>query len=727
MAFPYPSPHRRPASFGYAPLEPLEPRLVLSTNYYGWVGVDTLPGYAAEYGEPDDLAGISENGRFMWSEAWVDAEDADEPYLVVDREVKYPRDLPGLEGLAVHAINSNGLALASEQTDEGTRLLVVRLASPEEREYLDERELTGDAGLDLSAATALSITDSGGILLRTEVAGSGFHALWMLRGGEVARLWEIDPAYREERIFWWLSRLGELLIDANAHDAVVGYKYVAEYDVQPMIWTPQTGAVELTALTRIGSINDDGTLVGRHGTSLVLVQNGEIIPTGLEDGPYIDHSSVIDGSRAPNGDLIVTWITGSSGYSSGGTGLDYTVGHADILDVRRRSLEYNAVFTEAGLVLNHEPGWYELVDDATAIRAIAGGLAIAWPSADGAVVDSYTPWHRGLHFQRDADSQVTWTLDTYGNGVLQEALAADAVTDLSTGRVYRVVLSHYRGLVLYNPDGLGQVFGYTPIRSNPTAFYLQDGRAIAACLAADGEMWLAFQPFPGRDDIWSAAIGPHLAQRHLENPSFASNLDSFATPWGAMNIVGLDDAGDLHVVWWSPGLRSSLWTSTNLSDVTGVPKLVGNITASATSWNGMQIFGTDERGHAIVVWWAPGPLGWRWNDLTAEAAGEPLVPGSITGAVTRWNAIELVGRTADDQVATYWWAPGREAWTYESITLQQSGATPRIVGPVSLALGPDGSQHIAGVSAAGEVIHLYWLPDGQDLWRAENLTALAVG
>jgi len=194
-----------------------------------------------------------------------------------------------------------------------------------------------------------------------------------------------------------------------------------------------------------------------------------------------------------------------------------------------------------------------------------------------------------------------------------------------------------------------------------------------------------------------------------------------------MNIVGLDDAGDLHVVWWSPGLRSSLWTTTNLSEVTGAPKLVGNITASATSWNGMQIFGTDERGHAIVVWWVPGPIGWQWNDLTAAASGDALVAGSLTGATTRWGAIELVGRTADDQVATYWWAPGQQGWTYESITLQQSGSTPRIVGPVSLALGPDGSQHIAGVSAAGEVIHLYWLPDGQDLWRGENLTALAAG
>jgi hypothetical protein len=158
-----------------------------------------------------------------------------------------------------------------------------------------------------------------------------------------------------------------------------------------------------------------------------------------------------------------------------------------------------------------------------------------------------------------------------------------------------------------------------------------------------------------------------------------------------MNIVGLDESGELHAVWWSPGLGSPLWTTSNLSEITGAPKLVGNITA------------------------------------TAEAGGEPLEAGSIASAVTRWSAIEVVGRTSENEVATYWWAPTSGGWVFESITDQQAGDRPRIAGPVSIALGRDGSQHIAGVSAEGEVIHLYWLPDGSDVWRAQNLTELALG
>lgn len=46
-------------------LEPLEARVVLSTTYYGWVGVDTLPGYVADYGKPDATGQIA----FRWTAA----------------------------------------------------------------------------------------------------------------------------------------------------------------------------------------------------------------------------------------------------------------------------------------------------------------------------------------------------------------------------------------------------------------------------------------------------------------------------------------------------------------------------------------------------------------------------------------------------------------------------------------------------------------------------------
>ncbi|MBK7403586.1 MAG: hypothetical protein IPJ41_02850 [Phycisphaerales bacterium] len=123
----------------------------------------------------------------------------------------------------------------------------------------------------------------------------------------------------------------------------------------------------------------------------------------------------------------------------------------------------------------------------------------------------------------------------------------------------------------------------------------------------------------------------------------------------------------------------------------------------------------------------PASGGWHWDDLTTESDGEPINPGTLAAVVTPWNAIEVVATSVDDETVSYWWTPRSSGWVFESITAQQLGETPPIAGPLALTVAPDGSQHVAGVSAAGDVIHIYWRANGQDLWRGENLTALAGG
>jgi hypothetical protein len=261
-----------------------------------------------------------------------------------------------------------------------------------------------------------------------------------------------------------------------------------------------------------------------------------------------------------------------------------------------------------------------------------------------------------------------------------------------------------------------------------TAFVSSDGRAHIAGLRDEPEatLYLGFQTGRTADEWGSASLTQHLLDRGLRTPAFAGVIAGFATPWGGMNIVGLDHAGRVQSVWWSPARRGIGWTVDDISAAAGAPTLVGAVTAGATPWGAMQIFGTDARGHAIAIWWTR-QTGWRTTDLTTLTGGQTLQPGSIASAATPWGAIELVGRTDDNEVAAYWWVPGSAGWTYESITDEQAGATPPITGPLSLTVGRDGSQHIAGVSAEGEVLHLYWLPDGSDLWRGENLTQLAIG
>ncbi len=715
-------------------LEPLEARVVLSLPYYESVGIDEFAGFPG--GEEGVLAGVSDNGRFLWShaaeeESWGDHDPA---FLVIDLTYHAMDEFPALDGAFVVDINSSGTVLAREAASG--RAFLTDLVGDGGREYLEDLIVSAPSDFHLApqpdgppAAEALKLGDAGIIVFSDSGHTEAPSSVWGMVGGVVELLWESESYSRS--------------IDIGVGNLMVSSRYTA-YDpddrtqslVEAVRWTPGGGLEVLDGLWSAGDVNSRGDILGTVPVAgepgnydWVIWRNGDLTAVEDEgadgiwdlddDGNVLAHrhESFFSGAAwdfpmiSRDGALVELSTLGGNGGKPVGMTDDGLIVHRGGLSRRRAIDGFVHAGGDAAFVMVDSDG--RTIASFLNANGVAGSISV-----DGGRVDYGA---QGDHGVGGSDFTVI------------------GLTVPRDGREYRFVIGGGNG-VLESFNEAQHRFEQSWPRwwvtdlSAATAFATPQGNGAIAAYDTNQHLWLHYEYLytwwnGAQDWMWKPndITQNHLDKRGLATPSFAGGLDSFTTPWGAMNILGLDADGQVHAVWWSPGLGSPLWTTTNLSEATGAPKLVGNITASATAWNGMQIFGTDERGHLIVVWWAPGPLGWRWNDLTAEAAGEPLVPGSITGAVTRWNAIELVGRTADDQVATYWWAPGREAWTYESITLQQSGATPRIVGPVSLALGPDGSQHIAGVSAAGEVIHLYWLPDGQDLWRGENLTALVVG
>jgi hypothetical protein len=139
----------------------------------------------------------------------------------------------------------------------------------------------------------------------------------------------------------------------------------------------------------------------------------------------------------------------------------------------------------------------------------------------------------------------------------------------------------------------------------------------------------------------------------------------------------------------------------------------------------MQIFGTDERGHLIGLWWAPNAGGWHTTDLTAHTDGLTLDASRLTVQMLPWAGMSIVGKSADGDVATYWWTP-RTGWASESLTGHLGDALAPIPGPVSYQTTAAGTQHIAGVSDEGHILHLFWQPDGEG-WRVQDLTQLAIG
>ncbi len=49
-------------------------------------------------------------------------------------------------------------------------------------------------------------------------------------------------------------------------------------------------------------------------------------------------------------------------------------------------------------------------------------------------------------------------------------------------------------------------------------------------------------------------------------PAFVGEITGYVTSWNGLNVAGIDASGDIHTVWWAPGMN--LWETANLSDVT---------------------------------------------------------------------------------------------------------------------------------------------------------------
>jgi hypothetical protein len=166
-----------------------------------------------------------------------------------------------------------------------------------------------------------------------------------------------------------------------------------------------------------------------------------------------------------------------------------------------------------------------------------------------------------------------------------------ATNDPPTGSVYVVVAQ---------PNGHVYLFG---TRHEATTGFSDDNRRVlrhvttfinaagvvhVAGTNADGDVvvWWRNTETPGVAWSFSNLTRSHLAVRGLATPAFASNLTSYATTWGGMNIAGLDEQGHIRVVWWAPDV-GPLWTTNDLSQDTDTPPLSGALAVYLTPWGGV--------------------------------------------------------------------------------------------------------------------------------------------
>ncbi len=259
-----------------------------------------------------------------------------------------------------------------------------------------------------------------------------------------------------------------------------------------------------------------------------------------------------------------------------------------------------------------------------------------------------------------------------------------------------------------------------------TQFTTTDGKIAFGAIADNGQVVLYIQTGAGSAGNWAWDFTnlsvTHLQAQGLATPVFTGKLVSYVTSWDGLNLAGLDAQGLVQSIWWAPGL--SLWTTSNLSQITNAPRLTGGLTAYVTSWDAINLVGADVQGKVSTTWWVPSFGGnWVTSNLTDAFGGPKLIPASMTSYVTPWGGTNIAGIEADGTVTIYWWSPGLDNWSVTRISDFIAGAT-KITGSLTGYTSPTGEINLAGASSPGDVLRYHWKP-GTD-WTQDNLTQIAV-
>jgi hypothetical protein len=279
-----------------------------------------------------------------------------------------------------------------------------------------------------------------------------------------------------------------------------------------------------------------------------------------------------------------------------------------------------------------------------------------------------------------------------------------------------------------------EIAGAATIASDVTVFTTREGMLAIAGRDASGDLVIYAQTGvkrAGTDWQWaySNLAADHLRKYGQAMPDLVGPLTSYVTSWNGMNIAALDRNGRIQVIWWAPGMEH--WRTDDLSTLTGAPVLYGSLSAYLTPWGGINLAGLDNTGKVSVTWWAPGMATWVTSNLSDLIGGPALATGSVASYVTRWGGLNVVGLDSGGRVVVYWWSPGMDAWRVDSISdaagdsvaeVPRQGIAPhRPVGKVTgVANDATGDINLVGVTAWGSVVRYWWEIGGS--WKCGNIS-----
>jgi hypothetical protein len=199
-------------------------------------------------------------------------------------------------------------------------------------------------------------------------------------------------------------------------------------------------------------------------------------------------------------------------------------------------------------------------------------------------------------------------------------------------------------------------------------------------------------------------------------------LAGFVSGWDGLNIAGLNDAGEVVVYWWAPGVGA--WQTVNMTQSFDGPTLTGQLSAFTTPWGAMNITGLNSDGDTVAYWWVPGMGAWQVANLT-RAADAPAFAQGVTAAMSTDGGINVFGLDSEDHLVMLRFSLTTGRWSSADVTAASGAAA--IDFPVGAA-SAGGLMTVGGRAHSGGarlVLHVMDLDDDQWTWQLGS--AFAIG
>ncbi|MEL7472945.1 MAG: peptidylprolyl isomerase, partial [Planctomycetota bacterium] len=173
-------------------------------------------------------------------------------------------------------------------------------------------------------------------------------------------------------------------------------------------------------------------------------------------------------------------------------------------------------------------------------------------------------------------------------------------------------------------------------------------------------------------DIWALWTGSEIGSWNTSNlsaitgaPAYEGELTVFLTTWGAINLAGVTTTGNVVATWWLPQFEGQ-WRQADLTIAAsaGTVRLSSDsISSFVTPWGALNVAGLDALGNVVAYWWSPTSEGWNTADLSAVVPTLDRPTGSIRGFTTPNGVISLVGADDEGDVVRYAFNPATFEWS----------------------------------------------------------------